>query len=422
MDTYGKILVIAMPVFLLLVLFEKWYGYRKGLETVRYMDMVSSLASGVTNATKDVLGLAFAIISYKWLVSKIALTHIEATWITYVVAFIALDFAGYLVHALSHKINFFWNGHIIHHSSEDFNLACALRQSISVFAKLFVILLLPAALLGVPAEVIAVVGPLHLFAQFWYHTQHIKKMGFLEHVIVTPSHHRVHHAINPVYMDKNFGQIFIIWDKIFGTFQPELKDEPAVYGVTRPVQTWNPIRINFQHMFLLLKDAWYTAKWSDKAKVFYGPTGWRPADVEEKFPVFKITDVHNFEKYNTTGTAAFRVYVIAQLFFLLFFVGYLFGNVAMISRPGIFIYGAFIFVFVYALTDFMDGNRYAWLWEAVKLFFGLAVIVLTGDWFGATVYFPFLKWLVLIYLISSFAFVSLYQRKTFYSASVSYAS
>lgn len=133
METYGKILLIAMPAFLLLVIFEKWYGWRKGFETVKTMDAISSLASGVTNVTKDVLGLSIAILSYEWMYRHWAVTHIGTTWVTYVIIIILLDFAGYAVHALQHKVNFFWNAHVIHHSSEEFNLACALRQSISVF-------------------------------------------------------------------------------------------------------------------------------------------------------------------------------------------------------------------------------------------------------------------------------------------------
>ena len=133
METYGKILIIAMPLFLLLVVFEKWYGWRKGFDTVRTLDMVSSLSSGVTNSTKDVLGLSIAIITYGWLVNHLAITHIQASWLVYVIAFLALDFAGYWTHRLAHTINFFWNNHVVHHSSEEFNLACALRQSISVF-------------------------------------------------------------------------------------------------------------------------------------------------------------------------------------------------------------------------------------------------------------------------------------------------
>ena len=126
METYGKILLIAMPAFLFLVLFEKWYGWKRQKDTVRNMDMISSLTSGVTNVTKDVLGLTIAIITYGWLVERIALYHIQATWLTYIIAFLVIDFAGYWVHRWSHHINIFWNLHIIHHSSEDFNLACAL--------------------------------------------------------------------------------------------------------------------------------------------------------------------------------------------------------------------------------------------------------------------------------------------------------
>ncbi|HAC24986.1 MAG TPA: sterol desaturase, partial [Cytophagales bacterium] len=285
MEAYGKILLIAMPAFLLLVLFEKWYGWFRGNDTVRNMDMISSLSSGITNVTKDVLGLSVAIISYEWLVRRIALTQIDSGFWTYAIAFVALDFAGYWVHRIAHEYNLFWNNHIIHHSSEEFNLACALRQSISSIVRIFAIFLLPAALLGVPSSVIAVVAPLHLFAQFWYHTQHIGKMGFLEKIIVTPSHHRVHHAINPEYLDKNYSQIFIIWDKLFGTFQAELTDVNPVYGVTRPVQTWNPIKINFMHLWLLIKDAWHAGNWLDKFRIWFMPLGWRPSDVATRFPV-----------------------------------------------------------------------------------------------------------------------------------------
>ena len=403
MEAYGKILLIAMPVFLLLVLFEKWYGWRRGMETVRSMDMISSLSSGVTNVVKDVLGLSIALISYGWLVNNLAITSIKATWLTYLIAFIVLDFAGYAVHALDHRINFFWNSHIIHHSSEEFNLACALRQSISVFVRLFVILLLPAAILGVPKEVIAVVAPLHLFAQFWYHTRHIGKMGWLEKIIVTPSHHRVHHAINPEYMDKNYGQIFIFWDKLFGTFQQELKEVPPVYGVTRPVRTWNPIKINFLHLWLLFKDAWHTQNWKDKLRVFYKPTGWRPADVAEKYPVYKIEDVYDFEKYDTPYSKIFLMWTWVQTIVLLLLVSYLFGNIAVIGTPGIFYYGAYIFLFVYAFTDLMDGNSYAFIPGLINSAAGIGILFYTGDWFGISTLHPLLKYVLLIYFLVSAA-------------------
>jgi len=417
METYGKILVIAMPAFLILVLLEKWYGWKKGRETVRTMDMVSSLNSGVTNATKDVLGLAIAIITYQWLFTHIAIIHVKAGWLTYVVAFIALDLAGYLVHALQHKINFFWNAHLIHHSSENFNLACALRQSISVFVKVFVILLLPAALLGVPPIVIEVVAPLHLFAQFWYHTEHINKMGFLEKIIVTPSHHRVHHAINPEYMDKNYGQILIIWDKLFGTFQPEMASVKPVYGISRPVETWNPIKINFTHLGLLLADSWHTKSWADKLKVFYAPTGWRPADVVEKYPVHKTVDIYNRPLYETSTHAGLKNYLLFQLLALLCFTSYLFGNLALIGKPDMFFYGSFIFVFVYAISELMDGNKNALYWELLKCAFGFGILFYTGDWFEANTFFEFSKWIIAAYLLASvaacFYFIRMNYEKVF---------
>ncbi len=404
MEAYGKILLIAMPIFLLLVLFEKWWGWRKGKETVRNMDMISSLSSGVTNVTKDVLGLTLVIISYPWMLSKLAIFHIQSSLLVYIIAFFALDFAGYWTHRVQHVVNFFWNGHIIHHSSEEFNLACALRQSISTVSKLFVIFLLPAALFGVPANVIAVVAPLHLFAQFWYHTQHIDKMGWLEKIIVTPSHHRVHHAINKEYMDKNYGQIFIFWDKWFGSYQEELPNVKPVYGITRPVRTWNPVKINFAHVWLLIKDAWRTKSIKDKLRIWFMPTGWRPADVTDKYAVYKIDDVYNFDKYETASAGTgFTAWIWIQMILLLLFVSYLFGNIATIGTPGMFIYGGFVFLFVYALTELMDGNRFAVLWEAAKATMGIGILYKTGDWFGASNFLVWGKYVLLVYFVFSVA-------------------
>jgi alkylglycerol monooxygenase len=405
METYGKILLIAMPAFLLLVLFEKWYGWRKNKDTVRNMDMISSLSSGVTNVTKEVLGLTLTIIAYGFLVRNIAVYQIKETWLTYVVAFIALDFAGYWVHRWSHHINIFWNLHIVHHSSEEFNLACALRQSISQFVNIFSFLLVPAALLGVPKEVIETVAPLHLFAQFWYHTQHINRMGFLEKIIVTPSHHRVHHAINKEYLDKNLSQIFIIWDKLFGTFQEERKDVPPVYGITRPVRTWNPIKINFQHLWLLMKDAWRTKNWKDKFMLWFKPTGYRPADVIEKYPVYKIEDVYHFDKYAPPSSPALNIWSWVQLMMVLFFVSYLFGNIAFINAADtmqIFWYGGFLYLSVYALTELMDRSPYAILWEGFRVGLGLSFLFTQNDWFGASRFISPVEYIIGAYFIVSF--------------------
>ena len=212
MEKYGKILLFVMPIFIGLMLIEKLYSWYVKKEKTNYLDTASSLTSAITMITKNVLGLSVTIISYRWIEERIALTHINSTLLTYVIAFVVLDFSHYWIHRIEHANNFFWNSHIVHHSSEEFDLACAVRQPISSFVKLFSFFMIPAALLGISPIVIATVTPIQFFAQFWYHTRHIKRMGFLEHIIVTPSHHRVHHAINEAYLDKNLSQIFIIWD------------------------------------------------------------------------------------------------------------------------------------------------------------------------------------------------------------------
>ncbi|MCX8020323.1 MAG: sterol desaturase family protein [Chitinophagaceae bacterium] len=417
METYGKILLVAMPVFLFLVLFEKWYGWRKGFDTVRTIDMISSLSSGITNVTKDVLGLAISISIYPFMLEHFALFHIQNTAIVYVLTFIIMDFNGYWVHRLSHKINLFWNLHIIHHSSEEFNLACALRQSISSFFNFFTILLFPAAILGIPENVINTVGPLHLFAQFWYHTRHIGKMGFLEKIIVTPSHHRVHHAINPEYIDKNLSQIFIIWDKLFGTFQEERPDVPPVYGITRPARTWNPIKINFQHLWLMMQDAWRTKSIKEKFTLWFKPTGYRPPDVAQKYPVYKIDNVYHFEKYDTPASLSFKVWLWFQLLVLLLFISYLFGKLAYINSLHpyyIYGYGLFVFLSVYALTELMDRNRYAFMWELLRSGIGMYFLISQNNWFGASAWFPPISQILGIYFLLSIVITAWFARKHYY--------
>ena len=410
MKEYAAVLVIAMPLFLALILIEKLYGYYKGEDTAPIMDSVSSISSGIINSLKDVLGLSVTLLSYEWMSQHLALFQQEITITSIIIAFIAIDFYGYWSHRLAHQINFFWNKHAIHHSSEEFNLSCALRQSISSFVNLFTFLLIPAALLGVPAKVIAITLPIHLFLQFWYHTKHIKKLGFLEEIIVTPSHHRVHHAINPEYMDKNHGQIFIFWDKLFGTYQEELDEVPAVFGITRPAQTWNPFRINFQHLWLLISDAWRAENWKDRFTIWFKPTGWRPENFEEKYPVTKIADVYSFTKYGTQHSKILMYWSTIQMFITLGLVSYLYLSIAQMELQNIFIYGTFIFISVYSYTELMDTNNFSLFWETVRLAFGIGIIIYLGNWFNIDTNIPFGTLIISSYLVLSwgvnFYFVS----------------
>ena len=384
MAEYGKILLIAMPAFLVLVLLEKLYGWYKGNDTVPLDDAVSSMSSGMTNVLKDVLGLSIQIVLYGTLLDHFSLFTIDNTILVYFIAFMVIDLYGYWTHRISHKVNLFWNEHVIHHSSEEFNLACALRQPVSTIVRFFTILLIPAAIFGVPTEVIATVLPLHLFMQFWYHTRHINKMGILEYILVTPSHHRVHHAINEEYLDKNLSQIFIFWDFIFGTFQKELDDVPPVYGISRPASTRNPFKINFQHLWIMVKDAWRAEKIIDKITIWFRPTGWRPAGFDEKYPVHKIDDVYHFDKYKPKISKALLYWSIAHLFVVMFFLLDLFARLGSLPANEILVYGIYIFITIYSLTDLMDKNPFNWDRRIVTKYMFLSVYALWlgQDWFG----------------------------------------
>ena len=399
MESYATALLYATPFFIGLVLIEILYGRFVKDQKHNLMDTVSSLSSGLTNVVKDSLGLVLILISYPFLLEHLALIEIKATWLVWVVAFIALDFAGYWNHRLSHHINFFWNQHVIHHSSEEFNLACALRQPISNLLGYYALLLIPAALMGVPHQVIAILAPIHLFAQFWYHTQHIGKLGVLEYVIVTPSQHRVHHAINPEYIDKNLGQIFCVWDRIFGTFQEELDEVPPQYGVLKPANTWNPIVINFQHLWRLIQDAWRTKNYWDKLRIWFMPTGWRPKDVKEKYPIRIIENVYNFRKYRQEATSSLKGYALFQLIVTTFLMLFMFYNYSDIGFDGLLLFGAFIFVGIYGYTTLMDRKNYAVWIEVVRGLGGLVLIFFTNDWFGIDNYLALGSYLVALYFL-----------------------
>jgi hypothetical protein len=291
---------------------------------------------------------------------------LESSVLLYVVAFICIDFASYWNHRLNHKVNIFWNRHVIHHSSEEFNLACALRQSISAWIGFGAFFLIPAAFFGVPPQLIALLAPIHLFSQFWYHTRHIGKLGFLEYIIVTPSQHRVHHAINPIYIDKNLSAIFCIWDRVFGTFQEELDNEPPVYGVLKPVNTWNPLLINFQHAFNVIQDAYYTSSFKDKLRIWFMPTGWRPNDIIERFPRPITTDHFNREKYSPKYSFFMKFTAVFHFVLINFLLYFFLSNFSIIESDLKLVFGLVIFISVFGFTSLLDLQSWAPFFEVFR--------------------------------------------------------
>ena len=245
---------------------------------------------------------------------------------------------------------------------------------------------IPLAVIGIPTKVITILLPLHLFAQFWYHTKLIKHLGFLEKIIVTPSHHRVHHAINSIYIDKNYASIFIFWDFMFGTFQKELASEPPVYGMLKPARTWNPILINFTHALQLFKDAFRTKNFIDKFKIWFMPTGWRPSDVEKLYPIGIIKKPYDYEKYNPKKNRFINFWSCIQL---LIHLGMQFHIIYLINILGegevnidevfsgyqiLIFYGLFFTFSIWSFTSLMDQSSHALLLEILKNLMGFMII------------------------------------------------
>ena len=396
MDAYANALLIAIPAFMVLMLAEMTYGYVVRKQTYVFMDTISSLSAGLTNLLKDTLGLVVILISYPWLSQKLAITQIEGDFWLYVAAFVCIDFASYWSHRLNHKINFFWNQHIIHHSSEEFNMACALRQSVSNVLGYGALFLIPAAILGIPKEVIAVLAPLHLFGQFWYHTQHIGKLGWLEYIIVTPSQHRVHHAINPMYIDKNLSAIFCVWDRIFGTFQEELDNEPPVYGVLKAVESWNPFWINFQHLWGLTVDAWYTKHWFDKLRLWFMPTGWRPRDVKQSHPNTLISDVYQQEKYSPDYNSSLKYWALFHFVSTLGLVLLMLYHFDSLPTSNAIILGLALFAAIFGYTSVMDQYKWSVGFEWFRT--GATLVLINGV---LTFVLPIIYWAWTVYLIGA---------------------
>ncbi len=278
------LILYAIPGFLILLAAEiAWDHYRK-TGYYRANDTLASLSTGLLSQTMNFATRFISFLGYALLWTILPHGELTMSPLLWVVAFVLYDFCYYWSHRCQHMINILWGVHVVHHQSEEFNLSTALRQPFNGF-WIGGVFYLPMLFIGFPPEVIVVVGSLNLIYQYWVHTRFINTLGWLEKVIVTPMNHRVHHAINDPYIDRNFGGVFIIWDRLLGTYQPELAEEPCVYGVRKPLHSWNPFYANFHVWWQLMQDAWHAEKWGDKFRLWFMPTGWRPADVEAAYPL-----------------------------------------------------------------------------------------------------------------------------------------
>lgn len=317
----------AVPFFFLLIGLELLADSWRGLSTYRLSDALNSLSAGVLSTTSGLLSKGLALVTYLFAWQHLALfdLSVHSLWV-WVFAFVFYDFCYYWNHRLGHERSILWAAHSVHHQSEEYNLSTALRQTSTGFLFGW-IFYLPMAVCGVPPVVFLTVASLNLLYQFWVHTRHIPKLGWFEWIFISPSNHRVHHAQNPVYMDRNYGGVFIVWDRLFGTFQEELDEEPVVFGVTVPLASWNPLWANLQVYSALWQDARRASSWWDKLRIWFMRTGWRPADVAARYPQEK-PDLARFRKFDVALPRSWQWYAGLQ------FVVYVVGGTAMLGLGG----------------------------------------------------------------------------------------
>jgi alkylglycerol monooxygenase len=321
------LIAIAVPFFLLALLIELVVDRIRGTGYFRATDAINSLSAGTLSTTFGYFTKIVPTVIWAYAFQEFALIDMPLAWfdtsatglLLWLVAMLAWDFCYYWSHRCGHEVSILWASHAVHHQSEDYNLSTALRQTSTGFLFNW-IFYLPLFLVGFPPEVLITANSLNLIYQFWVHTQHIGKLGVLDRILVTPSNHRVHHAQNQKYIDRNYGGILVLWDRLFGSFQEELDDEPVVFGVRKPLASWNPFWANVQVYAYLWFDAVRTRRWRDKIGIWFRRTGWRPQDVETRYPKQR-SDIRTFRKYDPPLTPAFRYYIIGQ--FVLAVVGIL---------------------------------------------------------------------------------------------------
>ena len=312
------LIALAVPFFLVAIIIELLVNWRKRKGYYRSNDAINSISAGMLDTTLGYFTKVLPMIGWGFALQNLSLFEMPLSWFDaslrglalWALAAIAWDFLYYWFHRFSHEISILWAAHAVHHQSEDYNLSTALRQTSTGFLFGWVFYL-PLFLIGFPLEIVLTVNAVNLLYQFWVHTQLIRSLGPLERVMMTPSHHRVHHAQNERYIDKNYGGMFIIWDRMFGTYEPESDEEPVIFGIRKPLESWNPFWANLQVYDYLLFDARKAKRWQDKIGVWFHRTGWRPADVEEAYPK-RSSDLQRFEKFDPPIATTMSRYAIAQ--------------------------------------------------------------------------------------------------------------
>lgn len=422
MEQYCNTLIYAIPIFGASIIIERVFATLLGREIGSFADTISSICFGLSNALKGLVGLTAAVIAYQWLERQIGVFDIVVSPATYALTFIVIDFLSYWAHRANHRINILWTIHLAHHSSQEFNIPCAFRQEISDLIGIYFLFYFPAALLGLPIELIATVAPIHFFAQYWYHTKLIGKLGFLENVIVTPSHHRVHHAINSMYLDKNYGSVFILWDKIFGTFQEEDPIEEPVYGAISNVFSWNPMVANFVHPVRIARECSTVAGALNKIRLMFMPVGWH-ANPECEAGDSGLSETHR-SSYSPVQSKPLKVWSSIQFIFLCVAA---YWTIAVAIDAGSYYIAlsvTYIFLTIFSLTSLLDVHPLAIVFDMLRFPVAMMMVGHFANWqHGYAMNMSSIAFCVAAYSAISIAFsiyFSLYDRSSSADARLAY--
>lgn len=303
-------IVLSIPIFFILIGIELVVERFQHKHLYRLPDAIANLSCGITSQLSGLFLKIFAIGVYQFLFEKLAFFELDrSAWWYWLFLVLLTDLAYYWAHRMSHEINLFWGGHVVHHQSEEYNLSVALRQSSLQVIWTFSFSL-PIAFLGFHTFDFALISALNTLYQFWIHTETINKFPkWIEFIFNTPSHHRVHHGRDPKYIDKNHAGSLIIWDRMFGTFQAE--EEKPTYGITKPINSWNAVFANVSHYVEMSKDLKQIPKWSDRIKYLFKKPGWLP-DYMGGYRAAPHVDKATYKKYDTPAPMSLNLYVLFQ--------------------------------------------------------------------------------------------------------------
>lgn len=371
----SNLIAYAAPIFTLLIIIEFIYGYIRKKNTYRLNDTFTSISLGMISRFPSYLRLGVQGLVYAWIYQTFNLGILNSyDAYVWVIAFVLYDLSYYWLHRCHHEIKVLWASHVVHHHGEEFNLSTALRQTGTDFLFKW-IFYTPMLFLGIPPEIFVTVAALNLIYQFWVHTEHIDRLGILDYIFVTPSNHRIHHAQNKEYIDANYGGVFILWDRLFGTFIDERKDLKPIYGTSKPLKSWNPFWANFEVWVQMIKDSWRTKKWSDKIKVWFSRPKWRPADVEEKYPVAK-NDLSAFHKYDPKINLTSKVFGFGQLMFASTYSMLVFFNFAELTYFDLLLTGCFVTTTLVFASFLFENNFYGYYLEFARSLLTIGLIFL----------------------------------------------